>query len=431
MTAIEEAEDALVSTAAVKEIKDFLDPETVECPFDYYAWARAEAPVYRLPNSPVPGIDDVYLVTPYALVDEVVRDWKRFSNKFGSILGRSGVIDEEMKAIQAQGYGDTPTMLTQDPPAQRHYRALVNKAFSARRVKSMEDYIRQICTELIDGFIDDGECDFFEAFAVPLPVYVIADQLGVKREDLPKFQKWSDDVIANLGHMQGREAQLEAARSVVALQHYFADIVEQRRAAPKDDVISVIANGLYDDERLLTMSECLSIIQQLLVAGNETTRNALAAGIVYVVEQPGMAQGFAADPSLIPNAVEEIVRLEAPTKHMWRIVNEDTTLGGFALSKGDVLLLSYDSANHDERKFPDPETCAFARDNAGDHLSFGFGIHFCVGAALARAEMAIGFEESFTRLKNIRLTEGKNDLRHIVSMMHRGYQRLHISFDKA
>lgn len=420
-----------MSTAAASEIKDFLDPETVECPFPYYAWARAEAPVYGLPNSPVPGVDNVYLVTPYALVEEAMRDWKRFSSKFGAILSGAVVVDDEVKAIHAEGFGDTPTMLTQDPPAQRQYRALVNKAFSARRVKSMEAYIRLICNELIDAFIEDGECDFFEAFAVPLPVYVIADQLGVPRADLPKFQKWSDDILANLGHMQGREAQLEAARSIVALQHYFADIVEARRAEPKDDVISDIANGLYEDERLLNMSECVSIIQQLLVAGNETTRNALAAGMVYVIEQPGMAERFAAEPSLLPNAVEEILRLETPSKVMWRIVNEDTALGGFPLKKGDVLLLSYDSANHDEHQFPDPETCAFARDNAADHLSFGLGIHFCVGAALARAEMAIAFECLFKRLKNIRLTEGKNDLRHLVSMMHRGYQKLHISFDKA
>ena len=418
-----------MSTTPTVGIKDFLDPETIECPFPYYGWARAEAPVYRLPNSPVPGIDDVYLVTPYELVDEAIRDWRRFSSKFGSVLSGSVVIDKEIEEIQAEGFGDTPTMLTQDPPEQRHYRALVNKAFSARRVKGMEAYIRQICTELIDGFIDDGECDFFEAFAVPLPVYVIADQLGVPRADLPKFQKWSDDVIANLGHMLGREAQLEAARSIVALQHYFANIVNQRRANPKDDVISVIANGLYNDERLLNMSECLSIIQQLLVAGNETTRNALAAGMVYTIDQPSISERFVGDPTLLPNAVEEVLRLETPSKVMWRIVTEDTSLGGFPLKKGDVLLLSYDSANHDDQQFEAPDSCAFARPNAGDHLSFGRGIHFCVGATLARAEMVIGLECLLSRLKNIHLTPGKNDLRHLVSMMHRGYQQLHLSFD--
>ncbi len=406
---------------------NFFDPETVECPFAFYAAARAEAPVYKLPNSPIPG-RDVWLVTPYKLVHDVLRDWKTFSNRFGSLMSARGQRDPEVEAIMAQGFPTVETMLTQDPPAQRDYRNLVNKAFSAARVNSMEAYITQICDERIDEMAKATECDFFESFAIPLPVFVIADQLGVPRADLRRFKRWSDDVIASLSQMGGREAQLQGARSVVDMHQYFAKVVERRRDEPKDDIISDLANATLDDGRLLTLPEALSIIQQLLVAGNETTTNALAGGMAYVLETPGLAEELAADPSRIPTVVEEILRLEAPTKHMWRIVKHETELGGVTLPEGAILLLSYDAANRDMEKFADGEAFDPCRKNASAHLSFGMGIHFCVGALLARKEMTIAYERLFTRLTDWRLTPGRNELRHIVSILRRGLTGLHVSY---
>ena len=406
---------------------NFFDPETVECPFAFYAAAREEAPVYKLPNSPIPG-RDVWLVTPYKLVHEVLRDWKRFSNKFASLMSARGQRDPEVEAIMAGGFPQVETMLTQDPPAQREYRTLVNKAFSAARVNSMEGYITRICDELIDDMARATECDFFERLAIPLPVFVIADQLGVPRQDLKRFKRWSDDIIASLGQMGGREAQLQGARSTVEMHQYFAKVVESRRADPKDDIISDVANATVYEGRLLTMSEALSIIQQLLVAGNETTTNALAGGMGYILEAPGLAEKIAADTALIPNIVEEVLRLEAPTKHMWRIVTQDTELGGTALPEGAILLLSYDAANRDETKYQDGDAFCPHRENADTHLSFGLGTHFCVGALLARKEMNIAYERLFTRLTNLRLTPGRNEMRHIASILHRGLTGLHISY---
>ena len=406
---------------------NFFDPETVECPFAFYAAARTEAPVYKLPNSPIPG-RDVWLVTPYKLVHEVLRDWKRFSNRFGSLMRDKGQRDPEVEAILAESFPPVETMLTQDPPAQRDYRNLVNKAFSAARVNSMEAYITRICDQLIDDMATTTECDFFKSFAIPLPVFVIADQLGVPRADLEHFKRWSDDAIASLSAMGGREAQLQGARSQVEMHKYFARVIESRRAGPRDDIISDVANATLDDGRLLNMSESLSIIQQLLVAGNETTTNALAGGMAYILETPGLAEQLAADPGLIPNVVEEILRLEAPTKHMWRIVKHETELGGVKLPENAILLLSYDAANRDLEKFDDGDAFEPFRKNAGTHLSFGMGIHFCVGALLARKEMTIAFERLFTRLTDLRLTPGRNELRHIVSILHRGLTGLHVSY---
>jgi len=408
--------------------QDFMDPETLQCPFPFYASARAEAPVYKLPRSPVPGAD-VYLVTRYDLIQDVLKDWRTFSNRFGQLMGRRSD-DPELNEILADALPQVETMLTQDPPLQRQYRALATKAFSLARIEQMTGYITQICDELLDAFIDRGSCDFFRDFAVPLPVFVIADQLGVPRSDIDRFKKWSDDSIANIGRMKGRESILRGARSQVEMQKYFSAVIEERRVAPRDDVISSLATAVFQGERPLTTPEIMSIVQQLLVAGNETTTNALSGGMVYILEEPGTVERFAADPSLIPNAVEEILRLEAPTKHMWRIVTTDTELGGVAIPAGAALLLSYDAANRDEARFADGDHCKFDRANAVEHLSFGGGIHFCVGALLSRKEMTIAYQRLFARLTNIRLAPNREPLRYFESILHRGYESLHLEFDR-
>ena len=417
------------SGEAVLAKHDFMDPETVQCPFHFYAAARAVAPVYKLPKSPAPGTD-VYLVTRYDVIQAVQRDWRTFSNRFGHLMGGRSRQDTEIAAILAEGYPTAETLLTQDPPTQRNYRTLLTKSFSVARVEQMTSYITQICDELISKFIDKGECDFFADFAVPLPLYVVADLLGVPRDDIDKFKRWSDDGIANIGRMKGHDVALRSARSSVEMQKYFAAIFEQRRLDPRDDIISDLAQAKYQNERPLTVSEALSLILAVVVAGNETARNAMAGGMVYIISEPGAQDRFAADPSLVPNAVEEILRLEAPTKHMWRVVTTDTELGGVAVPAGSALLLSYDAANRDELKFPDGETCVFARDNAAEHLSFGAGIHFCIGALLARKEMTIAYQRLFARLKDIRLAKDHEPLRYLESILHRGFETLKLEFER-
>jgi cytochrome P450 len=422
------AEDPAVGEAVLAK-QDFMDSETVQCPFDFYAAARAVAPVYKLPKSPAPGTD-VYLVTRYDLIQAVQKDWRTFSNRFGHLMGGRNRLDPEVAAILAEGYPTAETLLTQDPPTQRHYRTLLTKSFSVARVEQMTGYITQICDDLIDKFIDKGRCDFFADFAVPLPLYVVADLLGVPREDVDKFKRWSDDGIANIGRMKGRDVALRSARSSVEMQKYFAATFEQRRLDPRKDIISDLAQAKYQNERPLTVSEALSLILAVVVAGNETARNAMAGGMVYVINKPAAQDRFAADPSLVPNAVEEILRLEAPTKHMWRVVTTDTELAGTKIPAGSALLLSYDAANRDELKFPDGDACVFARENAADHLSFGAGIHFCIGALLARKEMTIAFQRLFVRLKNIRLAEDQEPLRYLESILHRGFETLKLEFDR-
>ncbi|MGB7442774.1 MAG: cytochrome P450 [Coleofasciculaceae cyanobacterium] len=415
----------------MKQLKDynFFEPEVIECPYKFYQLAREQAPVMELPST-MPSAK-LFLVTRYDLVIEILKNVEVFSSNFSSLLAGKGEPDAELQEILAQGWPQVNTLLTADPPEHERFRVLVNKAFTASRVKKMEDYIRQTVDELIDGFIDQGECEFVSQFAVPLPVKVIAAQLGVPQEDLPKFKKWSDSFIARLSQMISREQELECASDVVAFQHYFHQVIEERKQEAKDDLITDLVQARVAGERPLDTAELLNIIQQLLVAGNETITNAIAGGMLFMIQNPSQMTSVQADPSKIENLVEEILRMESPTAGMWRVVQQDTELAGIQIPAGSLVMIRFDSANRDSAKFADGEQFDVCRQNAGSHIAFGHGIHFCVGAALARKEMQIAYELLLQRLNNIHLASGKNDLRHIPNVLLRGLKHLYIEFDSA
>jgi len=414
----------------VKQLKDynFFDPEVIECPYEFYKLVREQAPVMELPQA-MPG-GKLFLVTRYDLVMEILKDVEVFSSNFSTLLAGREEQDEELQKIYAQGWPQVNTLLTADPPEHERFRVLVNKAFTASRVKKMQNYIEQIVDELIDRFIDKGECEFVSELAVPLPIKVIATQLGVPQDDLHKFKKWSDSFIARLSRMTSKEQEIECAKDVVAFQHYFNNVIEERRKQPKDDIITDLVKAEVAGERSLNTAELLNIIQQLLVAGNETITNAIAGGMLLLIQNPDQMALVQKEPSKIENLVEEVLRLETPTAGMWRVVRQDTELEGVQIPAGSLVMVRFDSANRDPAKFPDGEGLDVCRQNAGSHVAFGHGIHFCVGAMLARKEMQVAYERLLLRLKNIRLAPGKNDLKHFPNVLLRGLKHLYIEFDK-
>ncbi|MDR9897479.1 cytochrome P450 [Aetokthonos hydrillicola Thurmond2011] len=257
-----------------------------------------------------------------------------FSSNFSTLMVGKGQQDEELEKIAAQGWPQMNTLLTADPPQHERFRSLVNKAFTSSRVNKMQDLIEQIADELIDSFIDNGKCEFVSEFAVPLPLKVIAQQLGVPLADLPKFKQWSDAFIAQLGHQLSREEEIECAKNVVAFQHYFHGVIESRRKQPQDDLITDLVEAEVAFERPLDTAELLSIIQQILVAGNETVTSAIAGGMLFLVKNPEQMKLVQKDFSHIGNLVEEVLRMESPTAGMWRVVTQDTKLGeAFPTSK--------------------------------------------------------------------------------------------------
>jgi cytochrome P450 len=402
---------------------DFFDPGVIESPYEFYQVLRQQSPVYQLPGT------NIFMLSRWADIRRAAKDTTTFSNDFLHLLAGPEP-SAEAAEIYAGGYAPVDTLLTMDPPGHKIYRSLVNKVFSARRVEKMRAHIEQIVDELIDGFIDRGQCEFVRDFATPLPVYVIADQLGVPREDLRRIKAWSDAFASRLGGMFTPEEEVENARLIVEYQHYMVSIIEDRRASPRDDMISDLANTTIEDGRLMTVQELVSMIEQLLVAGNETTTSATAGGLLSLIQLSGQMQQLLDEPGMIDNAVEEILRLESPSAGLWRVVTRDTELCGVSIPKDSLLMLRYAAGNRDEEVFSEPEQMDVCRKNADDHIAFGYGTHFCPGAMLARKEMQVAFAGLLTRLSNIQLVPGKNDLSHWPNVVLRGLKELHISFDR-
>ena len=402
---------------------DFFSAEVQECPFQIYRQLQDEAPVWQMPGT------NVFVVTRYSDIRDIIRDPARFSSSFGALLN-AGSSNKEVDAIYGQGYEMVETLLTQDPPRHRVYRNLVNKVFSNKRIEGMRDYIQSITDELIDAWIDDGEVDLMNRLCVPLPIYVIADQLGVPRAELPLIKKWSDASASRLGRLADAEQQIQNAKDIVEFQHYFADLIDRMRESPEDNIISDLANNTIDEGRLLTKPEALGMIQQILVAGNETSTAGIAGGVVLLIENPDEQTKLRNNPDLIPGAVEEILRLETPTSGMWRTATEDTEVGGVPIPKGAFLMVRFAAGNRDESVFSCGHEMKVDRDNASNHLAFGQGTHFCLGAQLARSEMQIALGSLLARTDNWGLVEEKNTLTHNPNVLLRGLKDLYISFDK-
>ena len=412
-----------VSPRPLSEWNPF-DPALSADPYEYYALLRREAPVYRDPNT------GIFQVASYQHVCEALKNCEVFSNKFGMAMAQNvSEPDSDLNAVRRQGWPPVDTMLTADPPEQKRFRALVNKAFTPRRAKRLEPTIEALCDELIDAFAAEGRVELRSQFSVPLPLTVIAEQLGVPREDLARLKKWSDGFVAQLGLMASPESQVEAAKMILEYQHYFAAVLEDRRENRRDDIISDIVHAAVEGERGLDTAECLSIIQQLLVAGNETTASTITEGMWLLVQHPEERAKVLADPDLLPNMVEEVLRLASPTSTMWRVVKCDTELGGVAIPAGAMVMLRFASANRDEQVFRDPDRFDVTRANAGDHVAFGLGVHFCLGAGLARKEVALAFRKLLLRLKNPRLAAGCEAPRYEPNILLHGLVDLKLEFD--
>lgn len=401
------------------------DADTLQCPWPHYAKMRAEEPVLHIESL------GMYFVTRHDLVSEVIRDVTTYSSLFGNTsMPLPAEARAKMMEVLAEGYPRVPTMLTADPPTHTRYRRLVSKAFTPRAIAELEPVIRAITTRLIDSWIETGTIEFVTQFGVPLPVEVIAKALNVPDDRLVDFKRWSDDSIAGIGTNIGIEARLEAERGVNEFQRYFADALEQRKTHPLGDLLTNLLNARIDDDdpdvtdtRALDMPEMLSIVQQLLVAGNETTTKMLTEMMRLLAENPDQWAKVKADPTRIPAIVEETLRLSTPTQGMWRVATRDVELAGVHIPKGARVVVVFCSANRDEAVFDDPDAFDPDRARLNEHLAFSKGTHYCIGANLSRLEGRVALEELSRRLESFSLP-ATNDYAYHPSFMLRGLVKL-------
>ncbi len=409
------------------ELADFhpFDRDVVECPHAFNKLMREEAPVYLEPNT------GFYLVSRYDLVEGILKDPDRFSSRFRDALRPWDTFPEEARNILSEGWPATETLLTTDPPEHAKGRALVSKAFSLKRVKGMQPFMEQTVDDLLDRLIPQGHMEFREDFAAILPLMITALQFRVPDDEIDEIKHWSDIFAAQLGQEpKPDEAVVQEAREMVAFQRYFAKKLDEVRADPGDEIISVIGKAMDDPDDPLSMADALEIINQAFVAGHETTTSAMTTGMLMLIENPDQLKLLQDDPSLIPNFCEEVLRMASPTNNMWRIAREDVEIEGVKIPKDAVMLLRFGSANRDEAKFgAESEKMDVCRKDARDHLAFGAGPHFCIGALVARQEMQKAFERLLARATNFRLAPGHEAPEHMYSVLLRGLQALHIEFD--
>jgi cytochrome P450 len=398
-----------------------MDIPVQQHPYPYYRALRENAPVRLTPEG-------TYLVTTYELVLKVVQNPKIFSSMSphgGLGLYQSAAADA---LIQQEGYGRSiPVFVNLDPPSHTYYRKLVMNAFRPARIRQMEQYVDTMANSVIDSLADKEEFDAVQDLAIPLQIYVIADQLGVARSDFRLFREWSDAWFLGLGLPVAEEEHIIAAKKIVELQHYLMARIEERRVTPGEDVISDFVRADLAGERPLTNLEVLAMAENILVAGHETTSNSIAAGLYRLAQDAALQARLRADPSLTGKFVEEILRTEAPVQMMPRYVTEDTELSGVPLAKGAVVMVAFAAANRDAGTFDDAESFNIDRPNLSRHLSFGAGIHACVGSQLAKLVLNKTFKVFLNRFSTFQLAHPDDHMEYNPSFVLRGLKSLYLN----
>jgi cytochrome P450 len=382
-----------------------------EDPYPVYARLRAEAPAYwneRL---------GFWAFSRHADVLAGFKEWTRFSSRNGVSLDRD--------AFHANAE-TTMSFLAMDPPRHDRLRALVSRAFTPRRVTSLEPHVRALAVHYLDAIASRGDrCDFIRDFAGKLPMDVISEMIGVPSADRATLREWADLVVHRDEGVEGLPPA--AAQSALRMLHYFGEMLADRKAKPRDDLTGALIAAEIDGDRLADR-EIIGFLFLMVVAGNETTTKLLGNALYWLWRNPGERDRLRADATLVPRWVEETLRYDNSTQALARVVVADTELHGEKLRAGDRLVLLLGSANRDERVFPDPDRYDLLRDTSYS-LAFGQGVHFCLGASLARLEGRVALEEVWKRMPDYEIDPAGLVRVHSVNV--RGFAALPIAFGQA
>jgi cytochrome P450 len=412
---------------------NLFDVETQQCPYDAYRELRDDAPVYKQPGT------DIYVVTRYDDVRRILLDPETFPSgskdtdfrmKTGNIERQKAVADR----FRAGGWIPEPTLASRDDPNHKQMRAMFNAAFRAGKIKEMDPAVRHLAYQLIDDFIDDGSCNWVQQFAVPLPLYIIGEQMGARREDMWKIKRWTDAFFHRISMMLDEESELEMVDREIEGQHYFQPIFEELRESPNESLLSDLVNSVIEEwGRPLNDNELhAEMMADTFVGGSETTTNALAAGMKLLIENKDIWAQLKSDPETnVKKFVEEVLRLESPVQSLMRFASRDLEFHGVTIPNGSLINVRYAAANRDNRHFENPDQIDLNRKNGGSHMAFGSGVHHCLGSPLARRELIWGFTAVVDRFEDMWFADTKNDFAVHPHFLLRSLKELHIEFRPA
>lgn len=402
-----------------------IDPKAAEFmddPWPFYRGIRDEGGVFRDPRY------GIYFVGRYDLAQEVLKQPQLFSSAVDRKAMREGGWPAEAEAIRANAL---PRILTitqnDDQPTHDMFRGLVAPFFLPKNLGDIETFVRGRTEQLLDDIVaQGGRVDFLKAFAVPLPISVIGEYLGMAEYGYDTLKGWSDAFADELGLLASDERAIEIAHATVAWQKAVLEIAERRRADPRPGVIiSHLANARVEDDRPLSDLELVSIMTQLLIAGNDTTTHTMAGGVRRMASDAALFSRLKAEPQLISGFVEETLRLESPVQGQFRRATADTELGGVAIPAGALLHIRLASANRDEGVYGEQsDAMILGARPPKPHMSFGMGLHFCVGAMLSRLELQIAFKRIVERFESLELDAAAPPLRYHTHFHLRGLTAL-------
>ena len=376
-------------------------------PFPHYRAMRENAPVFHDEQS------GSWHVFRYDDVQRVLSEHATFSSRMGG------------DAPSETGQLFAASLITTDPPRHRQLRSLVSQAFTPKAVDALAPRISELADELLDRIASAGTADLIAGLAYPLPVIVIAELMGIPPADRDRFKQWSD-IIVSQTRAGAEDADHHAAN--MEMTGYFLDLIEQRRRRPGNDLVSNLLAAEIDGQKL-SVAELLGFCSLLLVAGNETTTNLIGNAVLCFAEAPGTIERLRAEPSLLPQAIEEVLRYRSPVQSMYRVAAADAVLADVQIPAGAPLVAWIGSANRDERHFVKPDEFDIGR-GPSRHLAFGQGSHFCLGAPLARLEARIALEAVLSRLPGLTVAVGSR-LERMDSTIVYGLKELPVSWEAA
>lgn len=364
-------------------------------PYPLYAELQRTG-IYKLPDS------IIFLASRYKHVQQIMQHPEIFSVRdVGTTLMRD---TPEFRQAHAEGWPEVHTF-TAEPEEHDRYRALVSENFSAQSIDKLAPRIRAVVEELVDSFAQDGQVDFIKQFAEPLVLRNLGDLIGIEPEERPQVKFWCDEMRERMSGGVSYEREMEIVRGHVAFQRYLFKKLEERRAAPRHDIISHLLWVRKPDGEPLSTEELISMTWMLLVTGSGPSIFFFGTAMMLLSQHPEVAEELRSDPALIPNFVEEAMRIESPIQALFRTAKVDTELGGVKIPAGFRVATLYGAANRDEEIFPNAYRFDVRRANAKEHLALGENIHFCLGAALSHLEGAIAFETLLSRLHDIRVVD--------------------------